>query len=423
MGWVINKIFRYKVAGGALQYTILFSLLIVICLSLFLMYVRLSSLEVISSQQQSQLIENIQSSVILLEEKTSMFEKQSHRLHLLDDTTYLNNIEITEWGLYDIVNITSKKNRHQLSKIFLFTDNIKKQNLLPSLYFSGSNQYLTIGGKTYLGDNTFLPAYGVRKSYVGGIGYNRDSLVQGHSFKAGKTLPLLNKRLEKRYTSVKNKVKEDSNTGVFEEIIKDSLNVSFNDESLVIKCPDRFYLKDKFLNGNIIISGKKIRISNSCQLNHCIIIADTILLDNQFSGEVQLFANNYIEVGDSSTLRMPSILYLDNKKSGDRMLIKSNSRVQADVIIPHAIREQNEILITEEGCNLIGQVYCKGYSSFEGVLFGSFFTNGFIKRSPNGLYENYLLDVCIDSKRLPEEYCGISLINESIEKRCAEEIH
>jgi len=74
-------------------------------------------------------------------------------------------------------------------------------------------------------------------------------------------------------------------------------------------------------------------------------------------------------------------------------------------------------------CQMIGQIYSNGYSSFDGVLFGSFYTTGFIKSSSSGLYENYLVDVCIDSKRLPAEYCGISLINKSNEKACVEEVY
>lgn len=418
-----NKIFRIKVNGGALQYTIIFSLLIVMSLSLFLMYTRISSLEVISSQRQSQLIENIHSSIFILENNAAMFNNQSHRLHLLNDTTYLNEIEISKWGFYDKVKINSQKDHGQLSKIYLFTDDIKKQEIVPSLYFSGSNQYLTIGGKTYLGNNTFLPAFGIRKSYVGGIGYNRDSLVQGKSFKAAKVLPSLNKRWEDSFKNLKIKTDQLPYSENLKEAIKDTLSISFNDESLVIKCPSNYYFKDKYIDGNIIISGQKIRISSSCQLHHCIVVADTILLDDKFRGEVQLFANNYIEVGDSALIGMPSILYLNNKINTNRILIKSNCRIQGDIVIPHAVHESSEILIVEEGCKMIGQIYCNGYSSFEGILFGSLYTNGFIKRSQNGLYENYLLNVCIDSRRLPDEYCGITLTNNSKRKLCAEEIH
>jgi len=121
-------------------------------------------------------------------------------------------------------------------------------------------------------------------------------------------------------------------------------------------------------------------------------------------------------------LKAPSILYLNNRENSNQILIKSQTIFQGDIIVPHPVRDSKEILVVEEGSKMIGQIYCNGYASFEGILFGSFYTNGFMKRSRNGLYENYLVDVCIDSKRLPDEYCGISLIDKPNAKVCAEEV-
>lgn len=404
-----------------MQYTIMFSLLILMSLSLFLMYVRLSALEVYSSQKQSQLIDNINSSIVLLEHKPSLFDRQKQRIHLLEDSTYINDIEISEWGFYDRVKVVSKKGRQQLSKTFLFADNIKRNKRIPSLYMSGVNQYLSVGGKTYLGNNTFLPAYGIRKSYVNGIGYNRDSLIQGNSFKAAKVLPKLNKSWESRYRNLKTRI--DKSTGKnIRELKQDSIIVSFNDETLILHCPNNFNLENKYLSGNIILKGSKIQIANTSRIHLCIVFADSIVVEEKFKGDVQLLAEKYIEIGESSVLYVPSILYLNNANNTDNILIKSQAKFQGDVIVPKPIRESKEILIVEEGCKMIGQIYCNGYASFEGTLFGSFYTNGFMKRSRNGLYENYLVDVCIDSKRLPDEYCGISLIEKSNAKVCAEEI-
>ena len=315
----INRIFRLKVKGGALQYTIVFSLLILMSLSLFLMYVRLSALEVYSSQKQSQLIDNINSSIVLLENKPNLFDRQKQSFQLLDDSTYVNDIEISEWGFYDRVKVVSRKGRQQLSKIFLFADNIKKNKRVPSLYMSGANQYLSVGGKAYLGNNTFLPAYGIRKSYVNGIGYNRDSLVQGNSYKAAKVLPKLNKSWDSRYRNLKNRV--DKSTGKnIRELKQDSVTVSFNDETLILHCPNNFSLEDKYLSGNIILTGSRIQIANTSRIHLCIVVADSIVVKDKFKGDVQLLAEKYIEIGESSVLNVPSILYLNNMNNTDNIV-------------------------------------------------------------------------------------------------------
>jgi hypothetical protein len=420
---MINKLFRQKVKGGALQYTILFSLLILMSLSLFLMFVRLSSLEVYSSQKQSQLVENINSAIVILENQSQLFEKQQLSLQLLEDTTYGTNIEISEWGFYDKVKIVSWKGMLQLSKMYLFADNIKTNKQIPSLYLSGARQYLSVGGKTYLGNNTFLPGYGIRKSYINGIGYSRDSLVQGKSFKADKTLPKLNGKWAERYSKLKNRIDVSSSRPNMKELKKDSINVSFKDETLILQYPDNYSLNDKYLNGNIIITGTKIRIANTSHIHQCIVLADTIIVEKQFKGDVQLLAEDYIEIGESSTLKAPSVLYLNNSDKNDQILVKSQTKFQGEIIIPHLNLDRKEILVIEDGCKMIGQIYCNGFASFDGILFGSFYATGFMERSRSGLYENYLVDVCIDSKRLPDEYFGISLINKSNAKACTEELH
>jgi hypothetical protein len=146
-------------------------------------------------------------------------------------------------------------------------------------------------------------------------------------------------------------------------------------------------------------------------------------VEKQFNGDMQLFAEDYIEIGDSSVLMAPTVLYLNNSVKSDQIVVKSQTKFQGEIILPQHIRDRKEILVIEEGCKMIGQIYCNGYASFDGILFGSLYATGFMKRSRTGLYENYLVDVCIDSKRLPVEYCGISLINKSNAKICTEEIH
>lgn len=423
MWLMINKVFRLKVKGGALQFTIVFSLLILMSLSLFLMFVRLSSLEVYSSQKQSQLVENINSAIVVLENQSQLFYKQKSWIQLLEDSTYVTEIEISEWGFYDKVKIVSRKGLLQLSKMYLFADNIKKDKSVPSLYLSGSKQYLSVGGKAYLGNNTYLPGDGIRKSYINGVGFNRDSLVQGKSFKAGKTLPKLNKIWDERYRNLKKRMNGSSDRSSSVELKQDSVTVSFNDETLVLRCPDNYCLSDKYLSGNIIITGTKIRITGTCRIHQCIILADTIVIEKQFKGDVQLIAEDYIEIGELSVLKVPSMLYLNNSDKSNQIVVKSQTKFQGDIIIPRPMRDQKEILVIEEGCKMIGQIYCNGYSSFDGILFGSFYSTGFMKRSRSGLYENYLTDVCIDSKRLPDEYCGISLIDKSNAKVCTEELY
>lgn len=416
-------IYGKKLKAGALQYTIVFSLLILMILSLFLMYTRINSLEIIQSQKQSQLIENIKSTIIILENNPNMFDTPLHHPQLLENDNYKTRIEISEWGLYDIVKISAGHGESQLSKYFLFTDDIKKNDPLPSLYLSGSKHYLSVGGNTLLGNNTYLPAYGIRKAYVGGIGYERELFVQGKSHKADNALPEFNRLLKEKYKRVKTLANYSSNKIGIENLKTDTVFNSFNTDCLIVLCPTDYRISNHCFSGNIIIVGDHLNIDTSVNINNCIVLANSIIIADRFAGEGQFFAESMIEIGESSDLKIPSILYLNNQNKDDRILVKRNTIMHGNIIVPNFIEEKQESLTIENGSKLVGQIYCNGYSSFEGTLFGSLFTNGFIKRDRKGLYENYLVNVCIDIDRLPKEYSGVSLLNNPKGKICSEEVY
>jgi hypothetical protein len=420
MGQILNRFILQKVKGGALQYTIVFSLLIIMSLLLFFMYIRFSSLEVYVLQKQSQLIENINSAIVILENHPEFFGYGEHQIQLTEDSTFLTDIKISDWGFYDHIVIVARQGKQQLSKLFLFTDDIRKYNILPSLYLSGASQYLSLGGKTYIGANTFLPSLGIRESYLNGIGYNRDSLVQGLSYTSDAFLPDLNSFWKERYDNLKKKI---IITNDIVNMKSDSIIVSFKEPTLVLKCPDKYELRFKYIKGNIIIVGTKIHIANSSSIHQCIIKADSIIIEKNFKGEVQLIADKYIEIGESSVLMPPSVIYLENYAHNEQVKIKSNTLFIGEIVIPNHSTMRRELLIIESGVRLIGQIYCNGYSSFEGIVYGSYYSAGFITKTRTGIYENYLVDVCIDNNRLPKEYCGISLIEKSYAKVCAEELY
>ncbi len=419
-----KNILKKKLRGGVLQYTIAFSLLILMMVSLFLVYTRLCSLEIIQAQRQTQLIENIRSSIVLLENEPALFETSVHHFQITGDSSYTTEVNIHPWGFYDVVNISSVHTQYRLSGIYLFSDDIRKNKLLPSLYLSDPKRYLSVGGKTYLGNNSYLPAYGIRKAYVGGVGYSRESFVQGDAYKAGNTLPALNKKWKERYSQVAYTIEKSENKMNIDNLLQsDTISNSFADTTLVIVCPDNYFLSQHCFEGNIIITGTKITIDYTATLKNCIVFADSIVLGENFTGEGQFMAVNRIETGKSSVLKVPSVLFLNNTKNTDQILLKDSLQVQGEIIVANNISGKKEVLIIEPGCRVMGQVYCNGYCSFQGIVFGSFYTCGFIKRSRNGLYENYLVDVCIDIEKMPAEYNGISLIENSLAKSCNEEVY
>ncbi len=384
------------------------------------MHVQLQSLEILQAEKQSQLIENIQSAVTVLENSPGMFNYPSPSFNIDGASMDTTKVNVSPWGVYDVAQISSSHRNLCLTKIFLFSDNIRENKLLPSLYLS-SKRYLSIGGKTYLGGNTYLPVRGIRKVNIGGIGYTREKLVFGDTYKSGSILPGLNIKWEGRYDLLEAIITKSTNKIQLEELKNDSISNSFSEQTQVIVCPAVRSVSNYYFEGNIILTGSKITFSNTTQLHNCIVYADTIIIKENFKGESQFFARNQIEIGTASVLKAPSVLYLNNSKKSDQIRLNSFSQFQGDIIIPNKSSEK-ESLIIEPNCHIIGQVYCNSYCTFAGTLFGSFYCYGFLEHNARGLYENYLIDVCIDVDRMPKEYSGISLIELPKAKSCNEEL-
>lgn len=416
------KIKGLKIKGGALQFTVVFSLLTIMMLMLFLSFTKLGNLEIFQAQRQSQLISNIQSVVCVLENAPDLFSENSFSLPILDEEGYSTEINISPWGFYDIVSVSSLHGRVSLNKVFLFADNIQKNESIPSLYLSSPNRYLSVGGKTYLGKNCYLPVHGIRKAYVGGIGYYRDSLTFGRVFVADNKLPEVNRRLNERYNLVKALAMNSANKVDITDLSDDTIRNSFTKEPLVVVCPDDFFISHRHFSGNIVITGTSFTIDNTVSIDNCIICADIINVGTGFTGNAQFFADKSLTVESMARLTYPSILYLDNTNA-ELIHIGDSLRLHGDIIIPNYTDNANEVLKTGVGSQIAGQIYCNGFSLFQGALFGSLYTRGFIFRDRRGNYQNYLVDVCIDIARLPREYNGISLTNVPSPKSCIDELY
>ncbi len=416
------KIKGVKIKGGALQFTVVFALLTIMMLMLFLLFTRLGNLEIFQAQRQSQLISNIQSAICVLENAPELFTKNSFNLQILEEEGYSTKINISPWGLYDIVSVSSQHGRATLNKVFLFTDNIQRNESVPSLYLSSPNKYLSVGGKTYLGKNCYLPVHGIRKAYVGGIGYYRDSLTFGRVFVADNKLPEINHELNKRYNQIESLTKNSANRMDIAKLGNDTIRNSFTEEPLVVVCPDNFFISHRHFSGNIVITGTSFTIDNTVSIDNCIICADVINIGTHFKGNAQIFAGKSLTIESMVELTYPSIIYLDNKNS-EQINVGDSLFLRGDIIIPNKTDNVNELLKTGVGTQVVGQIYCNGDCLFQGALFGSLYTRGFIFRDRRGTYQNYLIDVCIDIARMPREYSSISLTKLPSQKSCIDELY
>ncbi len=426
MNILINKYFLIKLRGGALQFTIAFALLVLMVVLSFLLYDQLRGDELLRLRMKEALYRDIRSASLILEESPALFEKDSSSFFLHSDIfTDSVGISVQPWGFYRLAVISEAHRQAAVRKYFLFSDDLSKNKLKPSLYFSDPNRYLSVGGNTYLGDGTWLPAYGVRKAYVNGIGYYRDSLVQGTSYQAEDSLPSPRENLKRMYTKTLEQANEADSVTSLEAIAgKGSLFNSFKNKTLVVLCPEDAVLEDISIAGNIILCGNDLEIRHTVTLENCIVLARSVKIDDRFKGAGQFIVEQAISTGDSCTFEPPSIFYSEAGTIDGIIRLGEGCTFTGDIIQTEYISPFAEILTLGKGTKLTGQVYCNGIVSVSAsILFGSMFCRGFIYRTKKGVYNNFLLNVCIDHQRLPGEYGGMTLTGETNGKKCILEVY
>lgn len=418
-----NKYYLMKYKAGALQFTIAFALLVMMVLLSFLLFNQVKGSEIVYLQINQGLARDIDSSVLIMEESPLLFENEPSEVCLNRDI-FIDSVHVAvkNWGFYHCVSFIERHRQFAKEKSFLFTDDIRRNKLRPSLYLADQYKYLSIGGKTYLGTDTYLPAYGIRKAYLDGIGYYRDSLVQGVSHAALPNLPALDERLKNKYEKMMNGISKKDSIVLLESITSDTINNSFAKKRLVIRCPENSVLENMHFTGHIVLFGTSLKIKNTVTLENCVVLVQTLDIEKRFCGSGQFIAGNSLNIGDSCQFYSPTVLNADGNESSEGIHLGSGCFLSGDIIQPSRTSLNTEVLTLGEHTKMIGQVYCNGIVSFQGTLFGSMFCRGFMFRTPRGVFSNYLLNSCIDYSRLPKEFGGVSLTSEKNGKKCLLEV-
>ena len=172
-------------------------------------------------------------------------------------------------------------------------------------------------------------------------------------------------------------------------------------------------------SGNIVlISDSEIQVSASTKLNHVILIAPKIYIQQGFKGNLQAFASEQLTVSSQTKLTYPSSLSLINLKkekeeANIQLLIKSKADVRG-VVLYHGDSRKNSYktqLKIEQKATVTGEVYCNKNLELNGNVNGYVHTNNFITKQFGSVYMNHIFNGVIDSKSISEHYAGLLMNN------------
>ena len=170
-----------------------------------------------------------------------------------------------------------------------------------------------------------------------------------------------------------------------------------------------------------------IVVEASANLEDIILIAPKIRIEKNTTGNFQAIAKKSIEVASGCTLHYPTALILLNEndhslqalsrdeQEREEIHISKNTLVKGMVVYcsdNNTSSYKTQIQI-DDSAVVQGEVYCAKNLALQGSVFGSVYTNHFIVKKSGGVYVNHLYNAIINAKKLPIQYVGLLIENES----------
>lgn len=410
-----NNFLKKRIFSGALQFAIYTAAVVALLLFGLILYLHTFSFF-------GQQINSNNTNIKATDKGFSTVLKENQ---IVNDTliipSFEDSFQITKaisdyWGIFQKTKIVTSKNNKKFQKVALIGSHFEHQDR-KTLYLKDLFKPLVVVGNTRIEGIASLAEQGIRPGNIAGNSYYGNQLIYGRIERSSDKLPELNNSFYENIDYLLKYKKPNKNNDYLEINLK-NVN-SFFDTTKWLYSNSILTIQDEFIGNIIIKSDTLIRITNTSKLKDIVLIAPTVIIEDNVSGTFQVIASNRIKVGKNVVLNYPSSLILkkdkiDNEK--DNMLfIDENSIVKGIVcyVTPNLVSNFSTELFCSEKSTLLGEVYCDGNFELKGSVIGSVYTHQFISNTSGTLFINHLYNASLSSNKLPDYYSGLLFENQS----------
>lgn len=388
--------------AGSLLYAVYVCLLISILTGSLLLVFSLNRGFSDRLQVQNLLIDRCESCLDLyLSNTTEKFSTQA--LDLFDDGITCK-VERSFWGIYQKVKMEAYFKKDTITKEVLIANRTAANKI--AIYLADLGEELKVTGKTTIVGNMKLPKNGYKKiNILGNSKLNKPSF-EGSYTTANTTLPKLD---------IPDVIPNLDLAGIPYSKFKHLSNIynGFHKKPLVIDLAEEGLLNSVSLKGNIILTSiNTITIGSKSTLEDVIVVAPKIVLEDGFTGSVQLFADEEITLGENVNLSNPSCVVIKSNP----LIYEKNITVLDNTSIEGAIvmeggqgqgNDQSSKISIAKNAKVYGDIYCNGVLELKGNVLGRVYTNKFLLKTKSGEYTNTLMDVNINAKMHDKQFLSI----------------
>jgi hypothetical protein len=308
-----------------------------------------------------------------------------------------------KWGFYDVLSSKTIFKGDTINKIGMI-GNINSDKDSPTLFVTDYDKPLKLSGKTKIIGTSKIPNGFIEQAYINGQTGNSIQ-ISGKQLISEDRMPQLNTSLEmdiNRYKMVS-----------IDEFESNTIINSFDSETIVIDISNLSELRDISVKGNIIVfSSGKVKVSNTAQLHDIVLMANDVIIETNFKGNLQIIAKNGVVIEEHAVLKYPSSLYLENDIDSIKVHFKPSSSIAGGVIINGSTYQGSlkRQLIIDESSTLYGSVYCYGKTQLQGAVIGQLYTDRFFLKTQSSDYENIILNGLINGDSLPENFVQLPIL-------------
>ena len=384
-----------KLQGSSLIYSVLIALIISSLLASYLMLNTYQHIRMDRLHWNALAEDNLQSGVELwLSEFGTWGEYRNQSLFDSPIDSLKGFCE--PWGLLGLIHGTGIHSRSRVQGSCLVGELIP-QHQQYSLYLEDRRQPLVIVGNSRLQGRLYLPPSGIRSGFIGRRGYENPQLFWGTKLASKREKPGLSFGSHHTIRSILEEILHASVSSQSFALQGEEVDKSWTESPYQIVTPGSVRITQSRLAGKCqLIASGKITVAADAQLDHCLLFARDIQVEDGFTGRLQAFAIESIQVGAGASLEYPSSLLLSGSQEAASIFIQEGAKIEGAVIFdrdwfektPH----QNDYLQIATGARVKGMVYADHNLEIQGSIEGQLTAGSFVLKTAGGIYRNHLLD-------------------------------
>jgi len=302
---------------------------------------------------------------------------------VLYDTLPASRMKLTcsDWGLYEVAIASSYEGDLYQGQILGLSAPAKD---VCTLWYRDNNSALTLTGDSNIEGEAWLPRNGVIYGQMQSVYFKGEKLSPTQIKKSTSTLPAPD---SKRSAVIEKLFGLSPNT-----FAADSMTVSFRGDGPAVIAAQGSRLSNCYYAGNIVITGGRIEIARSAHLRDVIVVGREVIVEDGFSGAMQIFARDTARVGKDVVMEYPSGVYSEKSASlGDNSLLEGymvvDCKGDADKTKANCVKSRTS--------RLRGLLYVKGIAQLQGTVAGAVYLDKATYYSPHGYYEDMLFDASL----------------------------